>query len=428
MNQIDKVITNRRIFWFLCAGLTLLPAVILGGVYAPVLDDFIMYQGYHLYDSSYLLKVVKVWTTRPVANLLDVFVWSRFHDCLFVLFFLFAVLRIAAVYFLYRFFEEQGWEGAKMPLCLFLLWCPIGVEATGWLSAASRIVTGMFFMGVSLRFLTCNRWGWFAFFLLLSFGCYEQIALVGFCLAVYDLWFRNRKMLWIPFLSGGMIAVYYFICNHWNTTPRMNFGINWSILSQMGEGWRLGLFHLLPEGFRRGWVLLEQNIWLAAVLAAFSIALVWIWKPEKSRNRLSWAMGLVLFAVCYLPFLVLNDNSLSFRVLYPSMIGVALLFQGGKGVWKKVVCGVLIFAFCTGTVGELKDYQMAGLKDAQILNDLAKHVEGDRITVEHCQTYYCVPSVLYGQHILSVTCSDWSLTAGLRAVTKNVSLKAEIKR
>lgn len=424
---MNQIITNRRILWALCAALTLLPAVVLGGIYAPVLDDYIMYRGYYLYDTSYLLNTVRVWTVRPVANLLDVFVWSRFYDHLFVLFLIFAFFRITAVYLLCRFFEKQGWEGAKMPLCLCLLWCPVGIEATGWLAAATRIVTGLLFMSLSLHFLTRNRWGWFSFFLLLSFGCYEQIALAGFCLAGYDLWFRNRKMLWISLSAGVVMGSYYLICNQWNTTPRMGFQIDWSVFSRIGEGWYLGLCRLVPESFRRGLSLLEQNPWLAAALVLLSAALVLVWKPEKSTRPFSWAVGAILFTVCYLPFAVLEENSLSFRALYLSMIGIALLFQGGRGLWRKLVWGLLIIAFCVGSAGELKDYQTAGLTDARILNELAQNPERDQIMVEP-HLYYHAPSVLYGQHILSVTHSDWSLTGGLRAVTKDTSLEARIKR
>ena len=424
------MVNRNRLFGLICALLTLLPAAVLGGRYVPVLDDYIMYQGYYLYDISYLLGTVRVWTARPVANLLDVFVWSRFHDCLFVLFLLFALLRLAAVYFLCRFFDQQGWEGAKMPLCLLLLWCPIGVEATGWLAASSRIVVGLFFLGLALWFLIHNRWVWFSLFLLLSYGCYEQIALVGCCLAMYDIWHRDKKFLWIPPVFGGLLGAYYLFCSRWSTVPRDALDVSqWMVtLQRIWDGWRLGITGLIPESFCRGWEMLARNWWLAVGIFGLTAALVWLWRPERSRNKSGW-VGLLLFAVCFFPFFILKDNGISFRVLYLSLIGLSLCFRGGTAViLRKLLCGALIVVFSVGTVGELMDYQKAGQKDVEILHHIAQQVQGDQVTVEDLGLYHHTPSVLFGQHILSVTHSEWSLTAGLRAVTKNKNLNAEIRK
>ncbi|MBE7043302.1 MAG: hypothetical protein E7399_07410 [Ruminococcaceae bacterium] len=422
MNQLKTVFTRNRLFWMLCAFLSILPSAVLSGWYAPVLDDYIMYQGYYLYDISYLLGTVRVWTTRPVANLLDIFVWARFYENLFLLFLIFQIIRIVAVYLLSRFFDEQGWEGVKMPLCLLLFLYPMGVEATGWLSAASRIVVGLFFLSVSFYFLTKNRYGWFSVFLLLSFGCYEQFIFLGFCLAIYDLWFRNKKMLWIPFAAGITIAVYYLICNQWNNTPRMNFAIDWTAFAQSFTGWKIGLLTLLPASFGRGIALLKESRWLAILTIFVIVCLMVVWKPEKNSKKLNRVWGVVVFAACHVPFFILDGSDLSFRVLYLSLIGIALLFSGGKGIWRKGIYALLLFVFCVGTMGSLKDYQMVGQKDLELLHQVAETVENNQVTAKQ-QYYLCEPSAYYGQHMISVFHSDWSFAGGMCSVTGNINLE-----
>ena len=425
MGRIGEFFTRRRLFWILCTLLALLPSAVMEGTYAPVLDDYIMYDGFHLYDVSYLLGTVKVWTTRPVSTLLDVFLWSRFHDCLFLLFLLLTVMRVAAVSLFARFFEEHGWEGVTMPLCLLLLFCPLGVEATGWISASSRIITGMLFLGIALMFLNRNRYGRFFLFLVLSFGCYEQFIFLGFCLAVYDLWFRNKKMIWMPFFAGFAMAGYYLFCNRWNSTSRMSFEFNWNLFSQMKEGWSQGVFRLIPESIRRGCMLFPEYWWVGVLLIMVTVLLVLVWTPLKNTKKFSWLMGIALFTACHLPFWILRDNGLSFRVLYLPLMGVALLFCGGKGSWRRILCAVLVFFFSVGTMGELKDYQIAGQRDYAELQSLADDVKNNQITAKE-QMYFHEPSVRYGQHILSVFHSEWSFTAGMRSVTENIKIQGKL--
>lgn len=418
---------KKRLFWMLYTLLSLLPSAVLSGRYAPVLDDFIMYRGYYLYDISYLLGTVRPWTTRPVANLLDIFLWSHFHECLFALFLIFALMRVAAVYFLCDFLDRQGWEGAKMPLLTLLLFYPMGVEATGWLAASSRIVVGLLFLSLALFCLTRNRWIPFSVLLFLSFGCYEQFIFLGFCLAVYDIWFRNRKKLWIPLAEGFGMAAYYVFCNRWNQTPRMNFAWDRTVVSQIWNGWKKGLFPLIPESFRRGFHLFSEQWWLFVVLAILVGLVLRLWKPEKNSRKFGWAMGIAVFVSCHLPFLILGGNGLSFRVLYLPLIGIALLFPGGNGWWRKPLFAVLISVFCIGSAGELKDYQIAGESDLTLLQETVETAENGQITSEE-RLFLHEPSVFYGQHIVSVFHSEWSFNAGIRAVTGNVNAETTLEQ
>ncbi len=392
-------------FWLIFGLITLFPAVMMKGNYFPVLDDYIMYQGYPLYSVSYLFQTVRVWTSRPIANLLDVFLWAKFSENLFILFLFFTVLRLLSVIFLSRFFEEQGW--AKEVLCVLLLLCPIGVEATGWLSASSRIIVGLFFMSLALWYLIRNRWGRFSFFLLLSFGCYEQLWLIGLVLSIYDIWKRKKSRVWIPVALSGIMGTYTLFFQRWSTTPRMGKGLNGSFFVQVFEIWKVSLFRLIPQSIRRGFSYL--NIWLIVALVLLVFLLLCFRNEEKNKKG-TRTIGIILFVVSYLPFLF-SHQGLSFRMVYLSFVGLSLLIPPKKWVWIP-----LTFLFCVGSTGELTDYQNAGRQDAKLLQQIA---EEDSIE----KRIYYDSSVSYGQHILSVTHSDWSLTAGLRAVTKNTNVK-----
>ena len=410
------------LFWLCCGGLTFFPACVLGGSYAPVLDDYIMYRGYHLYDISYLLGTVRVWTTRPVANFLDVFLWSHFHSHLFLLLLIMTLLRLAGVWLVSRFFENQGWEGAVMPLCLLLLWCPLGVEATAWLAASTRISVGLFLMGCALAGITRRHYVCGGLFLLLSYGCYEQVALVGCCLATWALWQDRRRLFWLPGALGGVLGVFYLVCSRWNTTPRDAISTTpaGTVVKAIGHSWQAGLGKLVPNSIVRGGAVLAERPWLWILLLGFAAAMALLWQPKKSRRHSRW-MGAGIFCICFLPFFLLQDNGMSFRVLYLPMLGLALLVQGGTGAWRRVVAGALAIGFCVGCAGEYRDYQRAGQEDERHLIQLAEQLEDGELSVSGPVFY--PSSVNYGQHILSVTHSDWSLTAGLRATTGNTELQ-----
>lgn len=390
---------------FLLFILAMIPLAFLKGQYVPILDDYIMYQGYPLYPVSYLLMTVRIWTSRPIANLLDLFLWSRFSDSLFLLSIVFLILKVLSVVFLTEFFKKQNWP--RIPLVVLLLFCPVGVEATGWLSASSRIAVGLFFLSVALLFCMKRQLSLYSLFLFLSFGCYEQFWILGVLLSCKEL---ERKYHWISFALAGFMGLYTLVCGAWSTTPRLGDGINVRIFSHILELWENILFRLIPVSFIRG--LKNLNFFSVMALCGLFIAFAIVIKQEnKSKNGQKW--GWILFFSCYLPFLF-TDQGLSFRMAYLSFIGLSLVLPPKKYLW---IC--LAFFFCIGSVGEMLDYQRAGIADQHILEEIADGKQGDAFL-------YHDSSVSFGQHILSVTHSDWSLTAGLRALVKNITLEVTV--
>ena len=385
--------------------LSILPLVFLRGQYFPVLDDFIMYRGYPLYSASYLLGTVRIWTSRPIANLLDLFVWSRFSDCLFFLLFLIWGLKIISVVLLSEFFKNQNWP--RLPLMVLLLFCPVGIEATGWLSASTRIAIGLFFLSVALYFCMMRKLWLYSLFLFLSFGCYEQFWALGILLSCKEL---EKKYCWISIFLAGTMGLYTLVCGAFSTTPRLGEGINTQMLFQVSELWKTILFYLFPVSFLRGLKSVETFGFMA--LCCLFIALTMVTKKEiESKSGKKW--GWALFVSSYLPFLF-TEQGLSFRMAYLSFIGLSLIVPPKKYLW----IGIALF-FCIGSVGEMLDYQKAGIADQQILEEIVSGKQYESFT-------YHDSSVSYGQHILSITHSDWSLTAGLRALTKNIKLEVTI--
>ena len=127
----------------------LLKYIVFGFRYYPVLDDFIQYGGYPLYnDLSYVYLGIGTISARPLATLLDPVLWGSMWGNMGLALFIIMLLHFTSVYLLSDTLERLGYKLSPI-FWLIMLFLPIGAEGAYWISASSRIIMGLFFAALS---------------------------------------------------------------------------------------------------------------------------------------------------------------------------------------------------------------------------------------------------------------------------------------
>ena len=124
--------------------------------YYTQLDDYIQF-----YDLSArgvrtlaAMSQMGMFAARPIAALGDIFVWSPFFSHM-----IFGVLIISAMYAGSAVMLKWVWSryfGIGYVFLIVNTLLPLGFEGIYWMSAASRIVVGMFFASAALVFF--EKW------------------------------------------------------------------------------------------------------------------------------------------------------------------------------------------------------------------------------------------------------------------------------
>ena len=141
--------------------LALLLRASFGGIgYEPILDDTVQYILYPTsVDYGALIAREGMFSSRPLAALMDLFVVGQMGNLFFAVILMAVMHGISCVLFqriLSRFFSV----GPVFAVIYTLL--PLGCEGTYWLSAATRVVSGLFFTAcaaaVLCRFIEAGKW------------------------------------------------------------------------------------------------------------------------------------------------------------------------------------------------------------------------------------------------------------------------------
>jgi len=194
----------------------------LGLTYFPVLDDYIQYGGYPLYDKlSYVYFDIGTISARPFATLLDPALWGQMYPHLWIVLLIISILFFCGVKLISSSFERTGIFVTPFLYAVVLL-IPLGFEGTYWISASSRICVGLFFTGLAVFLLTKiltedKKILMLPYILLtvLSFGFYESVmvlsALLQFIVLLGFVKSNKKRALYllIPLLSGMAMFIYY---------------------------------------------------------------------------------------------------------------------------------------------------------------------------------------------------------------------------
>ena len=438
----------------LFAAAVMVRAISAGAEYLPILDDSIQYITYPSSDDLFgIIKEQGLFASRPLAGIIDLFFVGQMNECLLLPALIISALHgVAGVLFM-RLFDKIFGSGIGFAIVYALL--PLGVEGTYWLSAASRIVTGLFFAAVAANiledYIDNGKW-WriltFSLTALLSYSFYEQILVVSFTLSILQFLRRVRtnKRALLGLASIPLAAV-YFIFTSMNASDsvlgsRINIALPTSrwyfdaflpdILGQIKTAFVDGSIMTMFKGFARGIAgCFEDFDGIVFLIVTLAIgAAVYFAVPNSMKKRLvkprvgAFIWGVLLFLAPVTPFLVIGNPWFSLRSTVASFIGAALIADSllrlilcRERIYA-AVCGVLTVVFMIAGASEVRDYHAVGEYDNILVEKLleASDEMSGRVGL------LCLEEIAtagqnfpYHEHIGSVGGSDWALRGKLTA-------------
>ena len=463
MNRLCKAKWGGKtyvILFFLMFGLIFSRYCYYGFTYWQQLDDYIQYHNYTAYNSdiSELIDRLGLLSSRPLAGLADIYLWSHFYGRMIAAVAVISAMYAASAVFFHRVFSRQFGTGALFFVVYALL--PLGIEGTYWVSASSRIVAGLFFASLSLLFF--DRWCYkgralnlllFAIFQLAAFCFYEQIVLLsGAATLVVMLtgFGRDKKRPLWGFLMFAGAAIYFAITKlaepgvyGARTQLFLPWQENWwqecflPAVKQVGYVFSVGMFATLGRGLKRGFLILvsEPNIICITVFAALCAAMFFLLKGIKSAKARFWTeflAGLFLAAAPLLLFFVLKSPWFGVRNAVPSFLGLALMLDSvfslifgrlrSAAAVQAAVVSSLCLLCCIAAVSEIHDYRETTTADQQIAKTAAEAIvsdgwtEGGKIWLLNVEATYAEnANFFYHEHVYGVTSSDWALTGAIYA-------------
>lgn len=431
----------------------------LGFCYFPVLDDYIQYGGYPLYNNpGYVFFHIGTMATRPFASALDPTLWGAFYPHLFFVAIIISVLFFFGTKLIANAFERINIFVAPFLYAIVLL-CPLGFEGTYWISASSRICVGLFFAGLSSHFLikiidTDKKLFYipYAIFTLLSFGFYESVmilsAMLQFFIVILTVKDNKKKLLYLitPVVMGILMLLYYKIFgsvgalgSRANSMDFKNILPNsLELIKQFFEiivkGGILTVFFGAKEGF-----LMLFSVWGIAHLVLV-VLISWFCAHYGSKKELSapWYTTVLGLAFTFIPILpnILTDTVwLTYRSVVVSFFGLVLipvplfskLLKNQKLRFLSLF--LIVFLFCAGNLNELDTYCRVNAKDTSLVTEICKQLEpevlsGEKEAVVVLDGEITVPQVsYYKDHVKTVFDADWALTGAVRAKCQNVKIK-----
>lgn len=434
--------------------LALLLRASFGGIgYEPILDDTVQYILYPTsVDYGALIAREGMFSSRPLAALMDLFVVGQMGNLFFAVILMAVMHGISCVLFqriLSRFFSV----GPVFAVIYTLL--PLGCEGTYWLSAATRVVSGLFFTAcaatVLCRFIEAGKW-WRVplYFLLelLSFGFYEQILVLSFALSglIFLHHFREKRaaLAWLAFLCAGIYFGFtaYFRADspladrmellYPNTPYYFNVFLP-DLARQIGMSFLSAGVRTTFVGFWRGLVSCFTGSWLygiaAAGLAVWYGILHWPQKRGAVVSVEGWARalwwGVLLFIAPITPFFVIARPYFSLRSTVPSFVGAAilidLLFRAliRRRRAMAAVSGAMVFVCLLGCASEIGDYKATAKAD-RVLAEAVMERESElygRVGILNVKEFPVMgQNYPYHEHVASVAAADWTLSAKLAAM------------
>lgn len=433
----------------------------LGVNYFPVLDDYIQYGGYPLYDElSHVYLTIGTIATRPFASLADPAVWGQMYPHLWVALIAITLLFFFGAKFLAKVLERLGIYATPFLYAVLLL-APIGFEGTYWISASSRICVGLFFAGIAsfllIKFIdTKKKWYVVPYGVatLLSFGFYESVMVMSTLLqltVILALVKDNKKraaFLITPVALGIAMLFYYKLAGNIGATANRTSGFTFDNLGdkvieffrQLTDIFTVQSAKIIFFGAYSGLKLLASSgfgIVLLIFAVVISLGCGYFGGKQKFSvpAKLSVPVGIALFILPLSPNLLVADVWLTLRSIVTCLIGLVLISAPvfnkvfNKQFIRSAVIFVIVLLFSLGNVSELDTYRRVNEMDNRLVNEICEQLDeevlsGEKETVVVLDSEVIIPQIsYYKDHVKSVFDSDWALTGAVRAKMRNIKIK-----
>ena len=432
------------------------------------LDDYIQYYNYAAHRGSVqtIISTLGLLAARPLAGIADITVWTRFFSRMIVGVAIISGMYAVSACAFKRVFNRHFGTGYVFIAVYALL--PLGFEGTYWMSAATRIVTGLFFASLSL--LCFDSWCekgkklhllLYIVLQIVAYGFYEQIIVLSCAATVLIAIVAGREVkrrsIWCIFSFISMGLYFAFVSSFPNSPLYGNktgyvlpfSSYYWKsffplVLEQLKSAFAGGGIYTIAKGAKRGAAMLlaDKNWIYAAALIVLAFLFYRLARRDDGRcgRKLANVIVGVLLAVAPLaPFFVAGNVWFSLRGTVCSFCGIALVADAvvaflvcrtkKPGEMAAVVAVAAVLVFCVASVSELHDYRETTKNDAAFTDILYDRLKADArldgstdIAVLNVEPSYLEDcNYLWHEHIHGVTESDWALSGALEC-------RADIKK
>lgn len=159
MNQINRKSKISSFFELLSShceyimtfalGLLMIVQRFLSGVYKPVMDDWFLYGDLYKGISNRLANFSipnEKFAIRPLAGVFDCFVNAPLFNHLWIVELFLTFSLLFGSFLIIKALRRNNFASGGFFLCLVCLF-PVGLEATYWIAAATRVVYSLLFIG-----------------------------------------------------------------------------------------------------------------------------------------------------------------------------------------------------------------------------------------------------------------------------------------
>lgn len=438
--------------------------LIYGFRYFPVLDDYIQYGGYPLYnDPSYVFFHIGTISSRPLASFLDIFLWGSLWNTHHLMLILSAAFHFLSGVIFYKTAKENSIVLSPL-FAVFYLFFPLGYEGSYWISASSRIVVGLFFCALALLALTkyekSGKLRFFASFFvcaLCAFTLYEACAVFCFMAGTIILLInKNKKRSVLPFIT--LCLLLFLLLFYMKLTQNIGmmgsrasesslfaiFSQTDDFFSQLFRIMTKEIFSVTVRGFASGLSLLFSKgiLGILYIAAVFMLCIITgrltagteIKKHGKKMLVLQLTCGIVLFFAPFAPNMVSSPVWITYRTMFIPFVGLYLILDvlfskiPRKSV-QTVILTSLMFIFIISGINEYDTYKRTSELDGALVKKICALLpddvkEGKRDAVVLLESVPEVPQVsFYKDHVKNVFHAEWSLRGAVRAELKNVKIK-----
>lgn len=435
------------------------------------LDDYIQYHNFATsIDYGKLIIKEGFLAARPLAGITDLYIWSKLYGVMIIGVLLISIMYAVSALLLFSLFRRLFGTGIFFIAVYTLL--PVGFEGTYWMSASTRIVTGLFFSSLAIiifqkicdthKFRYIPVW---IFIQLISFCFYEQVLVFSFTLTIIILIFNLRRefrnktkkiSLW-GLLSVLNVIIYFTFTDIFAVkgmfAARMELIFPTSlyyfkvffpdIAHQIGAAFIKGGLLIFIKGFFRGVELIFNDFNWIYIIAISVIVLLYfnISKTSVMDNKsqlsvseyiLPITAGILLALAPVTPFFILGNPWFSLRSTVCSFVGIALLADTllrlifkNKKIAVQTVTAAFVFVCCISSVSEIHDYKATYEYDRLVMNVLTDEIKGKtdlgRIGILNLNASYLDDqNYFYHEHIHGITENSWALFGALASISNEI--------
>lgn len=403
-------------------GILMLIQRFLTGVYKPVMDDWFLYGD--LYGKlfgrlKYFALPNEKFAIRPAAGFFDCFVTAPLFGHLWIIEAALTLSLLIGAFFIIKTLRRNNASGAGFFMCIVCLF-PVGLEATYWIAAATRVCYAMLFIGAAIYALdiyletySLRAFSLYAALGMISVCFYEPAIVMYILLAVFIMRSRRNRQIRAALIAlAAHIAVIglYYALNAGSGEIESRGGIvDGNIIehTMLVFDYTKKIFTefsavIMREGFEKGALIVFGGHGLIkfALLAALSAAFGLFSGLCIKKRRFSWSIfifGVIMFIGGISLNFVLGSDRIPLRLIYFSYLGIGIMFDELMALFPRGISQaaltVIVFVFTVAGIGEVRDYQRVSEFDTYITKQLIELDRDGNLTNVDKNTY-----VFGGQH------------------------------